>query len=248
MTLALAGCDMRKDTSAAAERANTAASDRMVQAKTLAETALRVQVRGPSAIEFRGVQAYRQTIAHTVAICGQLNVRGPGQAFVPFVAVVTYPEEAANTANPAGVRIDPMVAMTSSEATRVYVEGLSRCLDNGGPSATRRGAPPPLPPIPADLPHATRPAPSPVAEAAAVLQPVGGFQPGPGEQAVILRQAGNVRMHPSGGGEVLRVIPRGNTVRVFSTAPGGWLQVGETQPFGWLHSSLVSAAGSPPPQ
>jgi hypothetical protein len=48
-----------------------------------------------------------------------------------------------------------------------------------------------------------------------------------------------VRATPGGGGEVVRVAPRGATLNVFGEASGGWLQVGESEPWGWLHNSMV---------
>ena len=63
--------------------------------------------------------------------------------------------------------------------------------------------------------------------------------PVPG-QAVTMRQAGNIRGAPSGEAQLVRVAPKGAYLRVFSQAPGGWLQVGDTnEPEGWVHSSLV---------
>ncbi|GGC69718.1 hypothetical protein GCM10011504_54510 [Siccirubricoccus deserti] len=49
----------------------------------------------------------------------------------------------------------------------------------------------------------------------------------------------NIRSQPGGGGAVVRIVPRASTLRVFSEAPGGWLQVGEEQPFGWVHGSML---------
>jgi uncharacterized protein YraI len=50
----------------------------------------------------------------------------------------------------------------------------------------------------------------------------------------------NIRAHPSGGGAIVRIVPRGSTLQVFGEAPGGWLQVGEGgEALGWLHSSLL---------
>jgi hypothetical protein len=49
-----------------------------------------------------------------------------------------------------------------------------------------------------------------------------------------------VRANPSGGAEVVRVVPRASALQVFGEAPGGWLQVGEAGvAWGWLHNSLI---------
>ena len=55
-----------------------------------------------------------------------------------------------------------------------------------------------------------------------------------------MRQPGNLRMHPNGGGQVLRVVPAGTSLTIFGTAPGGWYQVGDASPEGWVHGSLVT--------
>jgi uncharacterized protein YraI len=52
-----------------------------------------------------------------------------------------------------------------------------------------------------------------------------------------MRQDANIHTAPHGS--AVGVAPRGSSLRVFSEAPGGWLEVGETAPFGWVHSSMV---------
>nr|WP_237182613.1 SH3 domain-containing protein [Roseomonas marmotae] len=59
-----------------------------------------------------------------------------------------------------------------------------------------------------------------------------------------MRQNGNLREHPRGGGDVLKVVQRGTVLRVFAEAPGGWLKVGHGGAEGWLHSSLVTRGGA----
>lgn len=50
----------------------------------------------------------------------------------------------------------------------------------------------------------------------------------------------NIRREPSTSAPVLRVVRPGTTLRVFSEAPGGWLQVGEgEEPIGWIHQSTL---------
>ncbi|WP_408895712.1 SH3 domain-containing protein [Pararoseomonas baculiformis] len=49
----------------------------------------------------------------------------------------------------------------------------------------------------------------------------------------------NLRSSPTGGGAVLRVLPRGTRLKVFAEAPGGWYQVGVTEPTGWIHGSML---------
>jgi uncharacterized protein YraI len=50
----------------------------------------------------------------------------------------------------------------------------------------------------------------------------------------------NIRSGPSGGTEVVRVVPRASSLQVFGEAPGGWLQVGEGgEAWGWLHNSML---------
>ena len=76
------------------------------------------------------------------------------------------------------------------------------------------------------------PAPVPGGRAEPVASPLSG-------QNVTMRQAGNIRVAPVGGSQLIRVAPKGAVLRVFAQAPGGWLQVGEAEPEGWVHSSLI---------
>lgn len=62
--------------------------------------------------------------------------------------------------------------------------------------------------------------------------------------AVLVRSPANIRAQPVGGSEVLRVAPQGTEYKVFSRAPGGWMQVGDAQPLGWIHSSLLTGANN----
>ena len=242
----LAGCDEQPQAARSSHgRANSPAL--LARSVAIAEQQLRAELRGAAALSFRDVQAYPQASPGHVAVCGQVSGQVSGQAraqvFVPFVSFLTW---AADTEAPS--QIVQLLPMSDAEATRVHVERLAHCADGSGAAAAqRRAAPPPLPRIPTDLPtglsaglrrggdETPEPPGGPLAAADKA-------QPATPEQAVMLTHAGNLRAHPNGGGEVMQVLPRGKSLRVFATAPGGWLQVGGTEPRGWLHSSLVSAA------
>ncbi|CAH2600764.1 protein of unknown function [Rhodovastum atsumiense] len=103
-------------------------------------------------------------------------------------------------------------------------------------TASPREAPPPPPP-PREVPHppAVTPAREPTPPKVTADTPARA----PASGSVVLRQPGNLRAGPSGGGEVIRVVPRDTTLRVFGEAPGGWYQVGDAAPWGWIHSSMV---------
>ncbi|MXP62849.1 SH3 domain-containing protein [Roseomonas sp. M0104] len=235
---ALAACDdpPAKDT----PEAPTAAP-----ARRAAEEALRSTAGGPVAL--RGVQVYRQAVGQSSAVCGQVNLQpGGGESlFTLFVAVVT-PEGEGRPA------VEQHVATSSTTASRVFVEMVNRCYTGGGPQPGQRpGAPPLMPPVPDRIPQAapppTTPPPTPPLRPQTVPAPAPGAArgtappaPAPGGRRVTLRQNGNLRAHPNGGGTVLRVVEQGTTLRVFAEAPGGWLQVGDAAPWGWLHDSLVA--------
>jgi hypothetical protein len=198
------------------------------------------------------MQVYQQTDAYVLAVCGQVNPAGrEDQAFLPFVAVVTYAKRP--DAGLPEFDIEQYVATSNAEATRTYIEMTSRCGENGGPRRVgNRQVTPPLPPLPSDLPDqlqaARPPRPGGVPAGQFVLQPVPGPTPArPAEttvssasgQTITMRQHGNIRVAPVGGSQLVRVAPKGTALRVFAQAPGGWLQVGERDVEGWVHSSLV---------
>ena len=213
--------------------------DRLAQAQVVTEAALRAGLASYGQPQLRAVQSYVQAMPNTVAVCGQVNAKGASGAFVPFVTVVTY----SDGTDPV---LEQHVALSDVEATRVYVETVSRCREEGGPKPTlRQAAPPLLPPIPANLPQVTQ-------VTATTMMPKGtgrdqAQQAGPAASAaqdasgtLSMRQPGNLRTHPNGGGQVLRVVPAGTSLTIFGTAPGGWYQVGDASPEGWVHGSLVT--------
>ncbi|MFC3127747.1 SH3 domain-containing protein [Pseudoroseomonas globiformis] len=220
----LAGCDSQDG----AEH-DTA----MVAARQAAEAELRGL--GGTGTVLRGVHAYRQARDGATAVCGQVNLQdaGAASAFTLFVSVVT-PREG-------GFAVEQHVATSGPTASRVFVETLLRCYEDGGPLPGQRpGAPPPMPPVPDRLPAEARapvpPAPvSPGPAAPPLVPPVEAPQ-----ETATLRQNGNLRAHPNGGGALLRIVPSGTTVKVYGHASGGWLQVGDAQqPWGWMHNSLM---------
>ena len=244
----LAACKEEK------KEAAGAAQDRATRAQRVAEERLLATLKRPG-VQIRGVQSWSQAIANTYAVCGQVNAGGADRPFIPFVSVVTFAEGKDDPA------VEQFVAMSSAEATRVYVEMTSRCGEEGGPRQSgNRIIPAPLPAVPDNLPHAGLPAAMPApARPAAQSGAQAGAQPNgaagqaaaraepppvaatPASGTVVMRQNGNLRANPHGGGEVLRVLPRGATLRVFGEAPGGWYQVGEgNAPAGWIHGSMLN--------
>ncbi len=245
----LCGCDEKPrppETPAAASAGTFAHARRVTEEK------LRAGLRTPALARFRGVQAYQQNDTRVVAVCGQVNPTGrENQAFIPYVSVVTYAKRP--DAGLPEFDIEQYVGASNSEATRVYIEMTSRCGENGGPRqiGTRRMIPP-LPPLPSDLPDqiqaaqpprngpapAEPPALSPASSSTASkpAEPAGSLLSG---QGVTMRQAGNIRVAPVSGSQLVRVAPKGAALKVFAQAPGGWLQVGDAEPEGWVHSSLV---------
>jgi hypothetical protein len=249
----LAAC---KEDAPGASRAPAGASPpRHAEAQAAAEARLRQRLAIEGALPLRAVQAHRQLLADTVAVCGQVNPTGrPDTPWLPYVAVVAF--EGAQIA-----RLDLVLALTSPEATRVYFEMVDRCFDGGGPPVPRGGARP-LPPAPDGLPGAEgvaatlRPPPAPPTLPAASLAPAppaGVAAPPPGvpmaagqpmpRGAVMTSQRtpANIRAEPSGGSPIVRTAPRGSVLQVYNEAPGGWLLVGETEPWGWVHASLLDS-------
>jgi uncharacterized protein YgiM (DUF1202 family) len=56
---------------------------------------------------------------------------------------------------------------------------------------------------------------------------------------VTVREPANLRTGPDGQANVLRVVPRGETLRVHKRTANGWVQVGDAEPRGWLHTSRL---------
>jgi hypothetical protein len=226
--LALGGCF--EDAPPKAEAAKRETPSRV---KTTAEERLRDIARDPEALRFRAVETYRQAMSDTYAVCGQATVMG-GTVFIPFVSVVNAAE--------GEMKIEQHVGRTNIEATRVYVEMVGRCFDGGGPVMRAGGTAvaQPTPPLPMGLPILDQVAPEPPRqpEMVTAAASAGGE---PSGRTLVMRQNGNVRASPGGGGEVLRVARTGAVLNIFGTAPGGWYRVGETAPEGWVHGSLVSA-------
>jgi hypothetical protein len=56
---------------------------------------------------------------------------------------------------------------------------------------------------------------------------------------VTVRQPANLRTGPDVQANVIRVVPRGETLRVHNRTPNGWVQAGDAEPRGWLHTSRL---------
>jgi Bacterial SH3 domain len=174
-------------------------------------------------------------MADTYAVCGQATLAG-GSVFLPFVSVVN--------ASQGGMEVEQHVARNNVEATRVYVELVGRCFEGGGPQARGSGTPMAQlpPPLPNGLPVLDQIQPEPP-QVPNLVTEVATSSPRPSGVAngtLVMRQNGNVRSSPNGGGAVLRVARSGSMLNVFGTAPGGWYQVGETEPEGWVHRTVGS--------
>jgi hypothetical protein len=240
VAVGIAACD---DSPQEQRGASTNLGPEAMEARGVAEAQLRARLRIVGDMALRAVQVYRQQIAGSFAVCGQVNpTSAAGDPFLPWVAVVT--------ANAGGAaRTELFLGASNTEASRVYIELLDRCFDGGGPKAGQARAQRALPPLPADsaLMQQTAPsvvpspAPPPNTEASAQSQPV---PPQPAATSMrsvttIAAHPVNIRNLPGGGGAIVRVVPRASVLRLFGEAPGGWFQVGEEQPFGWVHGSML---------
>ncbi|MFH5924163.1 SH3 domain-containing protein [Roseomonas xinghualingensis] len=230
--LALGGCfeeaPPRAESGATAPKEDVA--DRV---KMAAQERLRDIARDPEALRFRAMELHRQAMADTYAVCGQATVMG-STVFIPFVSVVNVAD--------GEMKVEQHVGRSNIEATRVYVEMVGRCFDGGGPMMRAGGTAvaQPTPPLPTGLPILEQAPPEPPKQ----VDMVSAASPAPANEpsgrTLVMRQNGNVRAAPGGGGEVLRVARTGAVLNVFGTAPGGWYRVGDTTPEGWVHGSLVS--------
>jgi hypothetical protein len=239
LPLLLAACDeppreARRDATAAPAAAPGAAAPQQAEALRAAEERLRARLNRDGYLQ-RAVVVHRQALPGQFAVCGQVNPTGRADdAFIPYVALVAF-----EGAQPA--RVEFHYAGTTVEATRVYFEMVDRCFDGGGPP-TARPISRPRPPAPGELPRA-RPEETRAAPAAALPEVPTPRAEIPGAQAIegmaLTRGPANIRAHPGGGGQVVRVAPRGAILQVFAEAPGGWVQVGEHEPWGWVHRSML---------
>jgi hypothetical protein len=57
-------------------------------------------------------------------------------------------------------------------------------------------------------------------------------------ERVVARQAANVREAPNNGSAVLRIIPKGATLRVYDRRDG-WIEIGDGTAWGWVYSGLL---------
>ncbi len=217
-----------------ADPAVSESAPRIAEARRVAEERLRARLRSEGPLTLRGVTVHRQAMPDTLAVCGQVNASGrPEDPFIPYVAVVSFEAD-----RPSGA--DLVLGASNVEATRVYIELLDRCFDGGGPPAARAAARP-LPPLPSGPLRPTPPSvPGPAAVPSAPPRVTADPAPARGTVMTTNRHPVNIRASPAGGGEVVRIVPRGSNLQVFGEAPGGWLQVGEGgDAWGWLHSSML---------
>ncbi len=214
----LAGCkDESKKSSQSAPIA-----DRVVQA---VELDMRTVSGMPRAPRFRGVQLYRQAKPQVQAVCGQVSPFGDdGNIFVPFVSVVT-----ASGDEPPRYAFEHRIGSSTAEASRVYAAIVAFCWDGGGPAPGPSPGAAPTPPLPDTVSDPAAP-PSPPAKPG----PAAGA---PASGSVTVRQAATLHPDPHGGAG--RTVQRGTSLKVFSQAPGGWLQVGTSAPEGWMHESML---------
>jgi hypothetical protein len=234
-TLFIAGCNKDKCQT-------TAVPDQYADVRKAAESSVRSGAKDPDAVQFRGVRVWPQSIENTFAVCGQTDVFGANSVtYVLFVAVVTRNGSAEDPGRRNSV--ETVVGSTTSEATKAYIETLTRCFDGGGPKPLPHNSIAPVPILPDSVaaPQQTVTAPvAPTSPPPPAGQPVvAPLAPGPTQGDVVMAQNGNI--HSSPQGPVIGVEHEGTELHVFSEARGGWLQVGvgTTEPIGWVHESLV---------
>ncbi|WP_458095545.1 SH3 domain-containing protein [Roseomonas sp. WA12] len=227
--LALGGCFEDAPKGQAANNSAGRTEETASRVRAAAEERLRTVARDGSALRFRAVETHRQAMANTYAVCGQATLTND-TVFLPFVSVV----------NASTMEVEQHLARTNIEATRVYVELVGRCFDGGGPVSRAGGTPvaQQTPPLPNGLPILDQATPEPP-KTPDLLSAVAASAPGTPSGTVTMRQSGNIRSSPNGGGSVLRVARSGAVLNIYGTAPGGWYQVGESAPEGWVHRSVA---------
>jgi hypothetical protein len=218
--------------------------DQLADLRKAAENSVRVSASNQDSVRFRGVQIWPQAVKNQFAVCGQANVFGPGSnTYVLFVVIVTQNDPSDDPTR--SYKTEARVGSTIDQATKVYVDTLSRCYESGGPQNIMRGTTAPVPPLPVGTKtvlEGPMPAGAPTAPASAIQPQTSAPAPAvprstPASGTVVMRQNGNIRSAPQG--ETLRIEPQGKELRVFGEAPGGWLQIGDTEANGWVHGSLV---------
>lgn len=112
-------------------------------------------------------------------------------------------------------------------------------------------APAAAPPMPAPAAAAPPLAASPPMSTGASTPPAPAQRPAPPPAAapaaaatdrsprVTVRQPANLRTGPDSQSNIVRVVPRGETLRVHGRTANGWVQVGDAEPRGWLHTSRL---------
>ncbi len=220
----LAGCKPKQQAGAGASAVDSRALD-------AAEQSVRRGTPAGTKAQFRGVQLYAQALPQHVAVCGQVSpFADDGGIYVPFVAVVTLPPGQGGQP-----QVEQHIGTDPSEASRVYIALVTYCYDKGGPGTAPDQGVTPTPPLPDNIPDSAFKRVPPPPAAAAGAQPAVASTPASG--SVTMRQAGNLHSGPHGS--TLRVVPQGTVMHVFSQAPGGWYQVGDSAPWGWVHESML---------
>ena len=238
-TVLLSGCGDEKSRAA---RAAAAAAGRVREA---AEQNILATAAAPARMQFRGMQVYRQAMPQRTAVCGQVNpFLDDPNIFVPFVSLVIA--EGGQDGRAQHYQFEQHVATTTSEASRVYLAIVEYCYDEGGPTPGPLHSVMPMPPFPDTVPDPrsrSRSPPRPGKTPPEVPRPTAATPPDmvpdrtSASGSVSMRRNGNLHTRPHG--PAVQVVPQGTVMRVFSQAPGGWLQVGDTKPLGWVHESLL---------
>jgi hypothetical protein len=214
----------------AAPLATTPVPDDLVEGQSAVESLRQHLRRAGLSDTLLGLETHRGAGAREeVVVCARIAAPSrQGGGLVDVVArVMATPRSNAAMASSASRPLPPFVVLEDGP-------GLNRNRPMG--DAWRRFCA--APPAQAPASPAGAPAP-PAAGAAPVFIPASlRAEAGAGEQ-VVLRGPGNIRGGPGGGAAVLRVAPRGASLRVLERAPGGWLQVDDGAGGGWVHGSLV---------
>lgn len=194
---------------------------------------LRARLRLQGELRQRGVQVFPQAIQGNFAVCGRAaRSSTPGDAFLPYVAVVAFEGDVAQVT-------DFVIGITGPEAARVFIALAERCFDGGGPPHPRAVAGP-LPVLPTWTASEMEPA-----SMASPIETANAAQPGLTALRKVVTTSihgANIRSAP-GGRDVVRVAPRSTRLDVYGEAPGGWLHVGaDDVAWGWLHTSVLDAA------